>query len=287
MKPKPFDGPRRKIKWANREIKKLETAIKKRFDPASCTTRSRVSTDGTEETYEFRPRNVPANMSIQAKNILQNLRESLDNTLAEVSMQHRGKDNGVSFPFADTAEKYEAELDKLTKLLPAKAIDLIRKASTQPGGSEHLRALHYLNRDQKHRVAISPINVGSSFTMESLVIDRGQLVRLGYKHGSHMVYDASQNLVAGPGPAPMLDLDGHGSNKPAMVFKPDIAAGDNDREFITVKKGAKFNTDIRPSFDVALTQVTSLKRQPIVTTLREMSKLVEEIVASFEGAFPS
>jgi hypothetical protein len=283
MKAKPLALVHRKIKWANTEIKKLDAKIKARFKRDSYPTKSHLNTERTEETHEFRPPNVTADMQVSAKNVLQNLREPLDNILAIISDQAGGKTSGISFPFGDDMDKYRSDFDKLKKLLPREAIEVIEDAQTHPGGNEHLRTMHYFARDQRHRIPIDPINIGAAFTMNSLGIYSGKLVRLGYRFGDHMVMDpATRNLVTPEGRQGPQFLLKSASGQPVVLFRPDLAAGDNDMEFITVTPGAKFQADIKPTFDITLAEIRALKREPIIVSLNQISQLVEGIVLAFE-----
>jgi hypothetical protein len=285
MKSKPLAWSYRKIKWANAEIKKLDAKIKRRFRRDLYPTRVSLNAERMEETHEFRPPKVTADMQVSVKNILQNLREPLDNTLAVLSNQHGGKTSGLSFPFGERTEKYRAEIDKLKKLLPAGAIEVIEQALTYPGGNEHLRTLHYFTRDQRHRIPVDPINVGTTYRMRSLGMYSGRLIRLGYRYGAHMVPNAKNDLVVPDGVAqPEFLVDG-GDGQPTIVFRPNIAAGDNQMEFITVTPGAKFEADLKPMFDVTLAEIPAFKREPIIITLHQMSQLVEGIVLAFEKRF--
>jgi hypothetical protein len=285
VNPKPFVWPYRKIKWANAEIKKLDTKIEGRFRRDSHPTRVRLNSERTEETHEFRPPKVTGDMQVSVKNILQTLREPLDNTLAIVSDKYGGKTCGLSFPFGESIEKYRAEVDKLKKLLPQGAAEIIEQAQTYPGGNEHLRTLHYFTRDQRHRIPIDPINVGLSFTMNSLGMYSGRLIRLGYRFGSQMIPDSSNNLVVPEGrPAPEFLMQAD-NGQPRVLFRPDIAAGDNEMEFIVVSPGAKFQADTKPTLDITLAEIPALKREPIIITLHQISQLVEGIVLAFEKRF--
>ena len=199
---------------------------------------------------------------------------------------HGGKTSGISFPFGECMKKYGSEMDKLKKLLPEEAIKIIESAKTCPGGNEHLRAMHYFARDHRHRIPIDPINVGHVYKMESLGIFRGRLIRLGYRFGAQMIPEiGTNNLVVPPGrPEPELLLDG-GDGKPRMVFRPDVDAGDNQMEFISVVPGTKFQCDLKPSFDISLAEVPALSREPLIVTLHRISELVEGILLDFERRF--
>jgi hypothetical protein len=281
MKSKPLLWPHRKIKWANAEIKKLDAKIKARFHRDSYVTRSRLNSDRTEEIHEFRPPTVTAEMQVAAKNILQNLREPLDNTLAILSDKVGEKTSGISFPFGECMKNYSAELDKLKKFFPKEAIEIIEQAQTHPGGNKHLRTMHYFARDQRHRIPVDPINVGHSYRMESLGMYGGRLIRLGYRYGSQMVPDPkTNNLIVPQG----RNAPG-GDGRPRVLFRPDIKAGDNEMEFIAVTPSAKFKADLKPTFEITLAEVPALSREPLIITLHQISQLVEGIVVAFEKSF--
>jgi hypothetical protein len=286
MKPEPLVWPYRKIKWAKAEIKKLDIKIKARFQRDSYATRTRLNAEGTEEIHYFRPPNVTENMQVAAKNILQLLREPLDNVLAILSDKSGGKTSGISFPFGECMKKYGAEIDKLKKLLPEQAIKIIEQAQTYPGGNEHLRAMHYFARDHRHRIPVDPINVGHSYRMESLGMYSGTLIRLGYRFGTQMIPEPNtNNLIVPDGRQPPEFLLDGGDGRPRVLFRPDINAGDNEMEFISVSPGAKFQADLKPTFDVTLAEVPTLNREPIIATLHQISQLVEGIMLTFKRSF--
>jgi len=56
-------------------------------------------------------------------------------------------------------------------------------------------------------------------------------------------------------------------------------------EFIAVTPGAKFKSDLKPTFDITLAEIPALKREPIIITLHQISQLVEGIVLAFEKGF--
>jgi hypothetical protein len=221
-------------------------------------------------------------MAIRVGNILQNLREPLDNVLAVLSERHRGRETGVAFPFSDTIKHYDAELVKIEKLLPAGAGELIRKAETYPGGNTHLRALHFLNRDKKHRVPIAPFSVNTGYLWESLGMLSGHIIRLGFEHGHRLVPKERDLVAPDNASAPSFIIrDG----KPYVLFEPNIVAGDDEREFMVTTPGAKFQADIKPTVEISFSKIKGLEREPICISLHQMRRLVDGILLTFEKRF--
>jgi hypothetical protein len=284
MKPEPLVSLYAKIEWANSEIEKLNTAIIRYFETNPCEVKSKINAEGTEEIWRFHWKHkIPESMRIQVGNILKNLRDPLDQVLAAVSMMHRGKNNGVSFPFGSAIHEYEAEIAKLEKLLPTDAIELIRRANTQRGGNSHLRGLHFINREDKHRSGLVIINMSGDFSMSSLkVFEGGYLIRMGYTHG--------QSLVAPAKPVKPSFTKGQAIIKPApagpvVQFKPNIEVGDDDMEFLTTTPGTIFEAELMPSLNIAFGKAAGLEREPIVVALHQTSQLVEGNVLTFERRF--
>jgi hypothetical protein len=287
----PLLAPFAKIEWANAEIENLDAAIKGFFSVDPYSLRSYLNSERTQQIWRFElTRKLPPVLSVRTGNILKNLREPLDNVIAAVSMLHRRKDEGVDFPFSHSIEKYEAAIQKLEKLLPTGATDLIRAAKTYPGGNPHLRALHYLNRHDKHRIGLVPINLRNAVTMSRLVAFNGRIIRVGFEHGMHMVPGADGNLVAtDPVHQPMIVHNGviitGAEGQPAILFEPNIAAGDDDMEVLVTTTGTQLNCDIKPILDVSFRNVPGIGREPIIITLHQTRKLVERILLTFRDRF--
>jgi hypothetical protein len=279
----PLAGCWEKTEWAKAEIEKLESDIREFSAANPYEIRSEADVERGQEVWRFKlSRKAPEAMAIRVGNILQNLREPLDNVLAILSDRHRGKDSSVSFPFSDTIKNYDTELVKIEKLLPAGAEELIRKAETYPGGNTHLRALHFLNRDKKHRVPIAPFNLRTGYLMESLEMVAGKVIRVGYEHGHRLVPDG-RNLSAPDNASapPFVMRDG----KPYVLFEPNIAAGDDEMEFMVTTPGAKFQADIKPTVEISFSKIKGLEREPICISLHQMRQLVEGILLTFEDRF--
>jgi hypothetical protein len=56
-------------------------------------------------------------------------------------------------------------------------------------------------------------------------------------------------------------------------------------EFIAVTPGAKFESDLKPTFEITLAEAPALNREPLIITLHQMSQLVQAIVVAFERDF--
>ena len=274
-----------KIEWAKAEIEKLNTEIGKFFQRNPYKVRSRINSNGTEEIWSFHFRGViPPMISVTCGNIMKNLREPLDNVLAAVSMLHRGTDTGVSFPFCSNIKDYESELAKLEKLLPTGSTDLIRKAQTYPGGNSHIRALHFINRNDKHRARLIVLNLKNTFSMQSLIVHEGWMFQIGYNNG--------QNLIINGPPAKIKPSFSRGAaiikpckSRPFIQFNPAVNGAEYEMEFATTLPGTKFEAEIQPSFNIAFSEAPGLEREPIVVALHQMSQLVESIVLTLRDRF--
>ena len=270
-------------KWAKTEIDKLQADIQKFVAGNPYEIVSNVDVEAGEEVHRIRINQcLPPELEIMIGNILANLRDPLDNILAILSDEFRGVATGVSFPFSHDMNAYDTEIAKIIKLLPAGCEQLIRDARTYPGGNIHLRALHFLNRDKKHRVPIAPFNIRSSLVAGLIAIFKpGKLVRLGFKHGKHLFPSGPHNDLTQPDASKMPDFIPY----QGFVFEPDIAAGDDEMELMTVKPGTQFYAQFKPTIDVAFTETPGLEREPVGIALHEMRQLVDGTLLTFENRF--
>jgi len=269
-----------KTEWAKTAIDDLQAEIRQFVSRDPYKIVAKVDVETGEEVWRFKIDRLPRGIKISVENILANLRDPLDNMLAILSDKHRGKDDSVSFPFGSEMKHYDTELGKIEKLLPRGAAELIRKAETYPGGNAHLRALHFLNRNKKHRVPIAPFNTSTSVAMQALAVFKGgKLLRIGFKNGKHLVPIPPNGNLSQPDPAKMpAFIPDHG-----FVFVP--APGDDEMEVLATVPGTQFYCHFQPTLDVAFTNTPGIEREPICVALHQMRELVDGVLLTFERRF--
>lgn len=281
MKSEPLLACYAQTEWAKIEINQLEAEIRDFVGSGIYEIRPYIDSKTGEEIYKFRlKKKIPATFYVRIGNILSNLRDPLDNILAIISHNMRGASNGVAFPFCTTLKDYDTSLERIKNLLPEGASDLIRSAHTYPGGNPHLRALHFLNRDKKHRVPVAPFIMRSGVVLHAFFsLKGGRLIRIRYRNGRHLI----------PTP-PFGDLGQTDPNKmpiflPNQGYLLEPGAGDDETEIVAVAPGTQFGAYFKPSVEIAFVKAPGLEREPIGIALHQMRELVEGILAAFEARF--
>jgi hypothetical protein len=318
MKVSPLFGPWAKVERSKAQIYELNIKIRALFARHPYEIVSKVNPEGTEETWRFNTAGaVPAELAVITGEILHNLRSALDNLTCATAFQHKGSTSGTYFPFGATAQIFEEEIARKCKKLPVAATDMIRALKPYKGGNDLLWAIHAANITDKH-VDLIAVNFRTIITLETLIFTEGAPIIVGPRSGRHFIVgikvpDVNQtNGVEGAREflgdsrgfaTAIYDQSGNGRDlvqpendrQPEIIFEGDgmrvafdaepAVSGDDDREFITTTRGAKFQGDFKPTFDIAFRDVEIIKRQPLVAALDQMRDLVEGILVTFERRF--
>jgi hypothetical protein len=345
MNTDPLLAPFAKIEWAKTEIDKLAERINDLFfvpdlirsrvehefpgdHPAppdfglfplgKYKVSSQIDANGIE-VWQYVVPPIPSSFNVTVGAILHSLRSPLDQMLSAIAIEieRHASPKGVSFPFGETREKFEAELAKQKKV-PADALDMI--AQLEPykvGGNSLLYGLHALNTPDKHHPGLVPINLQTSTSLNGLMVyGEGQILTIGPRSGRHLALDANQNLSQADKskrPGYLETEDGFrcilGLN-PGLTFEMLLAvfynqtpkraidfgaliekarlpadAPQDDLEIVTTIPGTKFEAELHPTFNIALSNVDTFEREPVVAVLHQMRQLVESILLTFEKRF--
>jgi hypothetical protein len=288
MKPEPLLPVFAKIERAEAQIDDLNTRIGAFFETSPYELASEIDPDGTQEVWRFKlTRRLPHVLSVVAGEILHNLRSPLDQLAGAIALQSHRSEAGVCFPFGRDVNEFETELRKQKKL-PPDAIALIRAAQPYRGGNNLLWQLHHLNRRDKHRVGLMPVNLRTATSLSTLIVFTGQVMTVGFRNGQHLVRDGRNLSQHDPGKQPCIVRNGDiimVNGSPAMSFEPNVAAGDDDMEILTATPGTKFYCDFQPSLNVSFRNIEGLEREPVVAVLHQMRQLVKRLLLTFEARF--
>jgi hypothetical protein len=195
--------------------------------------------------------------------ILQNLRSALDHLAYQLVLVGTGSaatDAHVYFPIADDIARYEnaKRSGQLKGMRPA-AVSAIDAVRPYKGGNDTLWRLHRLNNIDKHRVVILAIGAGFE----------------GFDVGAHLQrqLERSQPDFASKvrGAFPPMFL------KPADRQFP-LKGGD---ELFIDGPDAEPNPAMQFRFDVAFGEPGIVEGEPLLRTVQEMAREVDEIVARF------
>ena len=236
----------------------------------------------TRQIWKFRlTRKLPTDWAIIVGEVLHNLRSPLDQVLAAITILYSKPASGVAFPCGRDVNEFETALGKQKKL-PADACALIRALKPYKRGNDFLWALHYLNKGDKHRPPLVPINMPAKTSASYICFWRGLPLVIGCKTGKHLVMEkpfTEEDLLETGKPLALYDA------RPGRIAFGDASSpGDESLEFMTTTVGAKFEADFYPSLNVGFANV-GLDGQPGVIVLNEMRQLVQRILLTFETRF--
>ncbi len=186
------------------------------------------------------------------------------------------------------------------------------------GGKALLYAIHALNSPDKHRPGLVPINMQTVVGADEIAVYKGMILTFGPRSGRHLVVDMDGNLSQpDKTKAPGLQIV---AGKPQFFFGPligkkpktlipriynqterkiaetipnlaeyiakaKLSPPKDDMEIATAIPGTKFQTETRPSFNIALGDIESFEREPAIVTLDQMRQLVDRILLTFERRF--
>jgi hypothetical protein len=275
----PLLAPFAKIERAKTQIDRLNSAITSFFEGNPYVLRSNLDSSGIE-IWRFVPtKKPPAALSVEAGEILHNIRTPLDQMLAAIALLRHTSANKVAFPFGRTADDFKSALAKQKKL-PPEAIELIENLKPyQDGGNTLLYAIHSLNQPDKHRPGLVPINLHTTANMTEIGVFSGMALTVGPRSGQHLIRDSDGNLSQ----ADRVKRPEFLLNPPRIVFHINDGNGD-DMEVATTTPGTQFYTDFKPTVDIAFRKI-GIGRKPIVAVLNQMRDLVEGILLTFERRF--
>ena len=201
--------------------------------------------------------------------------------MCAIATQAGETEDGVAWPFGETATKFKSELRKQKKL-PVAAIDLISGLKPYVGGTDILWAFHLRNKRDKHRVGLVPIILPALTRASRIVFWRGLPLVVGCRTGKHLIMSkpyTDNDLVETGKPLAIYDA------RPGWIeFGDANSLGDSSLEFMTTTPSPKFEADFQPAFSIALDEI-GCRDKPVVIILSELRQIVEGILMTFEKRF--
>src|SRR5215469_13358682 len=173
-----MDGAKAKIKWAEKHITELDTAIDRFLDPTKGPKPYRIDHKRDPKTrqiiyYLAKQTSVPDDLRLLAGDVIQNLRTALDYAVHALTVANgQTPTTNTSFPIFDhalTSSDDYAIFCRKVCAAGSKAMDYILKAKPYKGGNDILWRLHVLNIRDKHRLllaaglAATDLNIGQHF----------------------------------------------------------------------------------------------------------------------------
>lgn len=290
----PLDSAFAKLERAKAHTSDLSTAIRSFFDTRPYRLASKLNDQGTEEVWSIEVDPIPDSIECIAADAVHNLRTPLDKMLAagfRNDSLHTAKAaiGCLKFPFADHANGLTAPIQGLEKHLSCDAIKFINDAKPYKNGAgKTLWAINTLDNRDKHRALIEPIKLSFSTTEHRQFRgENGFLLRMGSRRGKHLVpvpearpgaWDLHQPVE---GLAPILRLT------PATVsdYFAEFTSPHDDMEVFTTTPGTMVDADVKPSLNIAFSDIEGFEGEPVVEALKTMGKAVEIVLTEFRTKF--
>lgn len=276
--------PLAKVERTKAQIKCLNTDIRAFLDKSSYEIVSKLDTNRDEQIWSFRLKEtIPAEISIVIGEILHNLRSSLDQMACAIALKLSGSSKDTYFPFGADADIFKKQLATKGKKLGRDACNMIQVLKPYKGGNDLLWYIHDLNRTDKH-INVTPINLRTSANKVTyLVIESGLVLVVGSRVGQHMYAPrkSPEEIARMSKPTGVYKVP----RGQCLSFGTAGCTPEESFDFLVTTPGAKFKTDMKPTFDVALQDVEGFELEPVIAVLNQMRQLTESILLTFLGRF--
>lgn len=206
--------------------------------------------------------NTPPSIAASTGDVIHNLRSALDHLayqLVAVGTGGKGPFRYVYFPISESAKKHKTEGLKKIPGMSLEAKNAISALRPYQGGNDVLWHIHCLDNIDKHRLLIT---VGSAYRSVNI----GSLFKRSLKLEGDTVFGNPDNI-------PMLDF----ALKPADRLFP-LKAGD---EVFMDLPDAEVDEHLKFQFGIAFGEPEVFDGKPLLETLEQMIKTVDEIILGF------
>lgn len=249
----PLEGIKLKVERANRQIKEIEQIVI-RF--LADNPRALVIEDDAakgKRLYKIKAfKKPPVEISVIAGEVLYHLRSALDQ-LVECACIKRGRAElfRSGFVIERTEKEFKTTIGKrkIEQIFPDLA-NLLISLKPYKRGCDALWLIHILNSADKHKVLVTTagINRPGNIKLIGRPSEGGGFTQLFY-----------------------VANDWHSLDKDSVIFTGPL--------------GLHMEGDIQILTDISLSEVESIKHEPIVITLQQLSDATREIIGIFEARF--
>jgi hypothetical protein len=252
MASKPFTGPKLKLARGRKHVADLKAEISDYLSRDNWAVVLERHKQTGECRIALRGRLIPDDFSAIFGDAVHNLRTALDILANDLVALSGATPKKVYFPFADSGEALEPQIQSKMKGASPDVLNIIRSLKPYRGGNELLRAIHDLDIRDKH-VAI--IAAGASAVTDALRFRQIPDVIPGRKS-----YQADFSLSS------VTPIDTAGFNRDATT---------DDHEVLGKMAGSEVS--------LIIGRGPSLTGEPVIATLNKMANLVQRIVETFEA----
>ncbi len=241
-----FESPKLLIDRAREHTDALEAAFNTFFGSHPYAKVVDYDPQTGQNVYKIRlTGHLPGRLKTVAKDVLSNLRESLDHAIYAAAVSLGAIDpRATAFPFANDATHLQGELrGRKLKDIPPELYPMLEGFKPYPGGNDTLVSLNRTRNPGTHRILV-PVgfaSVAMNMEISSGVITGGQI---GYSR-----WDPAKNEV----------------------------------EYMRLSHGSHMNYNIQVAFDVTFGDVETVRGKSVLATLREFATEVDGVVLAIEA----
>lgn len=283
-----------KVARAESHIKNLNSEIEKFFGSNPYRVVPNVNENHTDVVWKIQVDPIPDAIECIAADAVHNLRTPLDKALAcqfrdPIIHEKSAVISRLKFPIGNSLKEFRAILSRLEKDLTGPVIKFLGDTEAYDGGNGHLLwALNTLDNRDKHRSLTEPMKAAlQDIQIGKIGVTGGFLVRLGSRHGAHLVptpdavpgkwdlYQPRENLR--PVWRAPIPPNRHGS----LEFR----SSHDDMEVFTTTANAKVYANVQPTLNIAFSNVRGLEGKPIIQALEAIREAVLLVLDEFEHRF--
>lgn len=211
----------------------------------------RFDADRDEQVWSFQLNPpIPSDIAVIVVEILHNLRVPLDYLACALARHNTGSDKGVYFPFGQNEAGFVGQAEQKCKKVSTEALAMIRALKPYKGGNDLLWSIHEMNRADKHR-EIVPINLRTgSNSLTYLTVLSGLVLVVGSRAGQHMtvIRRSAEEIAQMGSPTAVYEIEAGMQ----LNFGTGGCTAEQSLEYLTLTPGATVQTDMRPTFNIAL-----------------------------------
>lgn len=277
-----------KIQRARHHIRELRASTRTFLQSKPYRLTSRVNRKTTEEVWRLSVDPIPWEIECQAADALHNLRTPLDKVLAadfpnSAIHTRKAERSAIKFPAANSTNQFENVIERIQDHLQPTVIEYLRSLQPYPGGTgEFLHLINHLDNQDKHRSLLEPMKASlTSVQQKQLIVQNGRALRIGSRHGRHMLGFPGGMMQPNPDLRPVY-MPNYAEAKPGAL---EYTSRPNDFEILTTDPGAHVHLEFEPKLYLSFAHIEALETKPAADLLEKWAQTVEDILNDFGAHF--
>lgn len=273
-----------KIHRARHHIDELRASTRSFLQGEPYSLTSKLNRKKTEEVWSLSIDPIPWEIECQAADALHNLRTPLDKMLAadfpnSAIHTRKAERSAIKFPAANSANQFEKVIGRIQDHLQASVVEYLRSLQPYPGGvGEAFYLINHLDNQDKHRSLLEPMRASlTSVQQKQLIVQNGRVLRVGSRHGRHMLGFPGGLIQPNPELRPVY-MPSYAEAKPGAL---EYTSRPNDFELLTTDPGAHVYPEFKPKLYLSFAHMEALETKSAAELLEEWAQAVEDVLNNF------